>query len=193
MFQLFFMDFIMDALELLLTRSSDNKLTEPAPSGEQLDNILNAGLRAPDHANLSPFHFIVCTGDGLQKLSDIYVDAAEANNKTDEEKTKAKNAPFRAPMVVIGICNYKEHPKVPRVEQVATTACAIQNMQMAAFAQGYNGIWRTGPFAHDTKIKQALNLKEEDEIVGYLYLGTPENKTHIKRQKSQQDVVEFWK
>ena len=182
----------MDALELLLTRSSDNKLIEPAPAGEELDNILNAGLRAPDHANLSPYKFIVCTNDGLQMLSDIYRSAAVNNDKTPEEIKKATNAPFRAPMVIIGICQYKPHPKVPRVEQIATTACAIQNMQMAAFAQGYNGIWRTGPFAHDNSIKAALNLSAEDEIVGYLYLGTPEQATHIKRQKSQQHAVEYW-
>lgn len=182
----------MDALELLLTRSSDNKLIEPAPSGEALNNILNAGLRAPDHANLSPFKFIVCTGDGLKKLSDIYSDVVSKQGKTEAEVTKATNAPFRAPMVIIGICKYKEHEKVPRVEQIATTACAVQNMQMAAFAQGFNGIWRTGPLAHSDLIKQALELEADDEVVGYLYLGTPENPSHIKRQKAQQDYIEFW-
>ncbi len=182
----------MDALELLLTRSSDNKLIEPAPSGEALDNILNAGLRAPDHANLSPFKFLVCTGKGLNKLSEIYQKAASAEGKTEAEIIKATNAPFRAPMLIIGICKYKEHEKVPRVEQIATTACAIQNMQMAAFAQGFNGIWRTGALAHSEVVKQQLNLEADDEIVGYLYLGTPENPTHIKRQKSQEGKVEFW-
>lgn len=182
----------MDALELLLTRSSDNKLIEPAPTGEALDNILNAGLRAPDHANLSPFKFIVCTGNGLKKLSNIYAEVATEQGKTPAEIEKVTNAPFRAPMMIIGICKYKEHEKVPRVEQIATTACAIQNMQMAAFAQGFNGIWRTGVLAHHEAVKQALNLEQDDEIVGYLYLGTPENPTHIKRQKGQQDFVEFW-
>lgn len=182
----------MDALELLLTRSSDNKLQEPAPSGEALDNILNAGLRAPDHANLSPFQFIVCTDEGLKKLSAIFAKALTQANKTQAEITKGTNAPFRAPMVIIGICKYKEHEKVPRVEQVSTTACAIQNMQMAAFAQGFNGIWRTGGLAHDDVVRQELGLLESDEIVGYLYLGTPQNQTHIKRQKSQDGVIEHW-
>lgn len=182
----------MDALELLLTRSSDNKLQEPAPSGEALENILNAGLRAPDHANLSPYQFIVCTGEGLKKLSGIYAKALAQANKTEAEITKGTSAPFRAPMVIIGICKYKEHEKVPRVEQVSTTACAIQNMQMAAFAQGFNGIWRTGGLAHDDVVRQELGLSENDEIVGYLYLGTPQNQTHIKRQKSQDGIIEHW-
>lgn len=36
----------MDALELLLTRRSASRLVEPAPVGEQLQNILRAGMRA---------------------------------------------------------------------------------------------------------------------------------------------------
>jgi hypothetical protein len=36
----------MDALELLLNRRSASRLAEPAPAGEQLENILRAGLRA---------------------------------------------------------------------------------------------------------------------------------------------------
>ena len=41
----------MDALELLMTRRSASRLVEPAPAGEQLQNILRAGMRAPDHKN----------------------------------------------------------------------------------------------------------------------------------------------
>lgn len=42
----------MDALDLLLNRRSASRLAEPAPAGEQLENILRAGLRAPDHGTL---------------------------------------------------------------------------------------------------------------------------------------------
>ncbi len=42
----------MEALELLLNRRSIAKLTEPAPEGQALENIIKAGLRAPDHAVL---------------------------------------------------------------------------------------------------------------------------------------------
>lgn len=39
----------MDALELLVNRRSASRLAEPAPVGEQLQNILRAGMRVPDH------------------------------------------------------------------------------------------------------------------------------------------------
>lgn len=42
----------MDALELLVNRRSASRLTEPAPAGDALENILRAGMRAPDHGTL---------------------------------------------------------------------------------------------------------------------------------------------
>lgn len=182
----------MDALDLLLTRSSFSRLVEPAPDAEALDNILKAATRAPDHAHLMPYEFIVCRGKGLDKLTNIFVEAAQQAGREPEVIEKAKKMCYRAPMIIITLMKYSEHPKVPRVEQIATTACATQNMQMAAFAQGYNGIWRTGSFAFDNHVRSALKLSEDDEIVGFLYLGTPEIDTPIKRQNDYSERVRYW-
>jgi nitroreductase len=182
----------MNALDLLLTRSSNNKLTSPAPNGDVLDNILAAAHRAPDHANLAPFQFIVCQNDGLAKLADIYHQAAIKSGFDAAAIEKAKTLPFRAPMIIIGICKYQPHDKVPRVEQIATTACALQNMQMAAFAQGFNGIWRTGSYSQNQYVNQALGLNEQDEVIGFMYLGSPMDRTLIKKQKKQTDSVLYW-
>ena len=59
----------MEALQLLLNRSSQPKLTAPAPAEEALENIKQAALRAPDHGNLKPWRFIVCEGKGLKRCS----------------------------------------------------------------------------------------------------------------------------
>lgn len=61
---------------------------------------------------------------------------------------------------------------MPKEEQIAATACAVQSMQMAALVQGFAGIWRTGSYAQCPYVKQSLELNEDDEIVGFLYLGT---------------------
>ena len=45
-------------------------------------------------------------------------------------------------------------------------------MQQAAFALGFGGIWRTGAYTQYEFVKQAFELGEDDEIVGFLYLGT---------------------
>lgn len=165
----------MNALELLLERQSDSKLTTPGPTTEQLDIIKQAALRAPDHAALKPWQFILVEGDAREKLGEIYYQAALNNNADDTVLARAKELPLRAPLIIICIAKYKPHDKVPRIEQVQSAGCAVMAMQQAAFAQGLAGVWRTGSYAQDDYVKQALNLAPEDEIVGFLYLGSKVN------------------
>src|SRR5699024_11366163 len=61
----------MDALELLINRRSASRLAEPAPTGEQLQNILRAGMRAPDHKSMQPWHFFVIEGEGRERFSAV--------------------------------------------------------------------------------------------------------------------------
>lgn len=164
----------MDAIELLLTRQSDAKLTAPGPNSDQLDIIKQAALRVPDHGCIAPWQFIVVQGDARHKLGEIYHQSAAAEQQEEKVIKRAKELVLRAPMIIIAIAKYQAHPKVPRIEQVQSAGCSVLAMQQAAFAQGLGGVWRTGYFAQSTAVKNALNLDEQDEIVGYLYLGTPE-------------------
>ena len=134
----------VDALDLLLNRRSIAKLSDPAPEGVALENIIKAGLRAPDHGALTPWRFVIAQGSGLQKLSDILVRAAEADESEEAVIEKVKKAPFRAPMVITVIAKVTEHEKVPAIEQHLSAGCAAQAMQMAAVAQGFQGFWRSG-------------------------------------------------
>ena len=68
----------MDALELLVNRRSASRLAEPAPAGEQLENILRAGMRAPDHGTLQPWHFFVIEGEGRDRFSQLLEQGAVA-------------------------------------------------------------------------------------------------------------------
>ncbi|WP_375058560.1 NAD(P)H nitroreductase [Zobellella sp. DQSA1] len=163
----------MDALELLLNRHSCPRLAEPAPAGEQLDTIFKAGLRAPDHAALTPWEFIVFTGEQRDRLGDILASAAEVRGEAPEAVDKARNAPLRAPMVIAVAAKVQSHDKVPELEQQLSAGCALMAMQMAAQAQGFNGIWRSGWFIFDRSIHSRLGLGEQDQLVGFLYLGTP--------------------
>ena len=65
----------MDALELLINRRSASRLTDPAPAGEQLENILHAGMRAPDHGTLQPWRFFIIADDGRERFSEFMHDA----------------------------------------------------------------------------------------------------------------------
>ena len=144
----------MDALENIILRNSPRKLATPMPSDEQMKLVYKAALRAPDHAWLRPSRFIQVTGDGITKLSDIFVNFAKEKLKEEDKQKleKYKNAPFRAPMIIILVSHIQDHPKVPEIEQVMSTAAAAQNILLALKAINFAGMWRTGVFSLNDEI-----------------------------------------
>jgi len=198
----------MDAIELLLQRQSTPVLTDPAPNEADLGTLLSAGMRVPDHAGLKPWHFHVITGQGLQKLSELYVEATtiDLSNKVglvegmsvdeyalSEKMAKVAKMPFRAPMIIVISTQYVEHNKVPEQEQLVAAGCCAHAMQMAAFSMGYGAMWRTGDLAYNKTVKQGLGLEEGNDIAGFLYIGTPTKEPHIKPAKAFEDKVTYWK
>lgn len=162
----------MDAVELLLNRVSSPVLEEPAPTPEQLDLLYRAALRAPDHGSLRPYRFLQIEGAGREKLGQFFVDAASAERElSDAEEQKLRQAPLRAPMLLVVIASLQSHPKVPEIEQQITAGCAAHSMILAAFAQGVDAIWRSGEMAFNPRVKQRLGLAENEQIIGFIYLG----------------------
>ncbi len=182
----------MDAIELLLTRQSSPRLVEPGPDETQLKNILDAAVRVPDHGGLSPWEFIIAQGDGLSRLGDVFLNAVMKKEGDETQQGKAKGMPLRAPMVIVVVAKPKPHPKVPELEQLLAAGCATMAMQQAAFAQGLGGIWRTGDMAFDKHVHQALGLEGSEQIVGFLYLGTPAVKAPIKAKREGANFVRYF-
>ena len=167
----------MDALDNILNRVSSRELSLPHPSTEEMALVYKAALRAPDHAWLRPSSFIEVKGDGLNKLSKVFEDYALTIPNIEEIRVnKYKEAPFRAPMIVILVNTFTEHPKVPAIEQKLSTAAAAQNIMLCLHAQGYGAIWRTGKLAFNEKISKNLGLNPNQEILGFLYIGTNSGK-----------------
>lgn len=198
----------MNAIELLLQRQSTPLLTKPAPNDIDLTKILGAGMRVPDHGGLKPWHFHVITGQGLQRLSELYIEATtiKLSSQTgmlegtsidehalNEKMAKVAKMPFRAPMIIVISTKYVEHNKVPQQEQLVAAGCCAHAMQMAAFALGYGAMWRTGDLAYDDTVKLGLGLEEGNDIAGFLYIGTPSKVLPTKPAKDYQDKVTFWK
>ncbi|WP_299497270.1 NAD(P)H nitroreductase [uncultured Shewanella sp.] len=181
----------MNALDLLLTRQSTPRLTTPGPTQAQLEVILNAGARVPDHAGLTPWEFIIAQNEGLNKLGEIFKQAAENEGSDEAFIEKACKMPQRAPMVITVVAKTQVHQKVPILEQHLSAGCAVMAMQQAAFAQGLGGIWRTGPLSFNADVHQLLGLSEQDQIVGFLYLGTPVLNAPTKAVKAGQQFARY--
>jgi nitroreductase len=84
------------------------------------------------------------------------------------------------------------HSKVPEVEQLLSAGAAAQNIMVAAHAMGYAGIWRTGKPCFDNHVKTALGASKNDQIVGFLYLGTA-IRTPAVREEPIANFAEIWK
>ncbi len=169
----------MDALEALHSRSSIPKLAEPVPAQEILDNIYKAAFRAADHAVLRPWRFLIIRGDSLDRLGKLFVEAALAKDPdfSVEGQQKLRRKPRRAPLIIVSIACIKEHPKVPPIEQDLSAGAATQNMLLAAHAQGVGAMWRTGSMAYSSVVMNGLGLKQNEKIIGFLYLGTIDGAT----------------
>jgi nitroreductase len=100
--------------------------------------------------------------------------------------------PFRAPMIIVVSTEFVDHGKVPKQEQLIAAGCGAHAMQMAAVALGYGAMWRTGELAYNAKVKQGLAIKEHDEIVGFLYIGTHGKEQVLKASKSFDNKVSYW-
>ena len=163
----------MNALDNILNRVSARKLIEPHPTQDEMNKVFKGALRAPDHAWLRPSSFIQVTGEGINRLSKIFEEYAKTvPDIQDEIITKYKNAPYRAPMIIILVNSIKDHPKVPKIEQKLSTAASAQNILLSLNALGYSAIWRTGKLAFNPFIASKLNLEANQEILGYIYVGT---------------------
>jgi nitroreductase len=63
---------------------------------------------------------------------------------------------------------------------------------LAARAQGFGAMWKTGAPAYDARTKQALGLDADNEIVGFLYLGTQVGGGSPATRPQVQDLVSVW-
>lgn len=163
----------MDLLEGIQSRVSALKLGAPGPTAEQLDQILRAGIRAPDHGRLKPWRFVVLEGDARTKLADAMAELLRRKmpQATQAQLDAERAKPMRAPTIVVVAARITKG-KIPEIEQIASVAAGVQNMFLAAHALGLGAMWKTGAAAYDAEVKKALGLQPEDHIVALLYLGT---------------------
>ena len=183
----------MDALELLHRRVSCPVLSAPAPTAEQLQNIYQAALRAPDHGAMRPWRFLTIQGEGVVELGQLFLQAALTDDPDLEEKRRDKllSMPQRAPLIIVVIATLEANPKIPEVEQTVSAGCAAQNILHAAHAQGLGAMWRTGDMAYHPHVRTGLGLQASEQLIGYIYLGQAK-KLRQPPVHEMTDFVQAW-
>ena len=184
----------MQALDLLLNRVSVGRLLEPAPDAAQRELMLRAALRAPDHGQLRPWRFLTVEGEARARLGELLAQALLAGNPEakPEALDKARAMPLRAPLLVAVIAAPKTHFKVPESEQILSAGCAAHAIVLGAHALGLGAIWRSGELSHDPIVKAGLGVGAQEQIVGFIYLGSVEGERRTPPELDPADFVTAW-
>src|SRR5882672_2407410 len=165
---------MMELFAALQTRTSAARLAEPGPGLEDLDRLLQAAGRAPDHGRLRPWRLIVLEGAVREAFTAAAAEAKRARlpSMTAEQLAAERDKMNRSPtIVVVGCAVNREQTKVPEIEQVVAVGAAAQNLFLAAHDLGYGVMWKTGAAAYDPAVKATIGLRPDDHIVAIMHLG----------------------
>ena len=182
------------AIEAMLSRATNGALRDPAPEGADLERIVAAGLRAPDHGKLRPWRFVAIRGEARARLAEVCIAALRARDPdaTEAEADRMRGKLTSPPLILALGMHVTQTPKVPETEQVQSVAAAAMNVLNAAHALGYAGKWVSGPNAYDPAVAKALGFEAPDRVIGFLYLGTPAEPAFAVRRPAVADHLSDW-
>ncbi len=183
-----------ETIDLLLRRRSvvADKQCEPGPTPDELAVLLRCAPRVPAHAKLTPWRIQVVQGEAQRNLGELLAQIYRGNHPGASEKQLAyeRNRPCRAPLLLV-VSTRIESDRIPRWEQILSGAAVCQNILIAATALGYASQWLTEWPAYDETVKQALNIPADDQILGFLYIGSASEPPSERPRPELADVVEF--
>ncbi len=182
--------------DFLLARRSVliQHLSTPGPDREQIEQILKLALRVPDHKVVAPTRFVIFEGESRQKFGlELHKAYLKRDSKpTEQQEEIEKNRFMRAPVVIAAITSFKEKPGVPNSEQLLSTGASCQNLINGIAAFGFAAQWVTEWTAYDETVKQALGAGDNEEISGFIYVGTPNVTPKERRRPEVADVISYW-
>lgn len=189
----------MDTLKAIKTRRSVRKVKEIVPPDDMIRELIDAGRRGPNHFNTEPWHYYVLKGNGRAKLGKVYGELAvkELENPDQDQKdiamAKGIAKANRAPVIIVITVEPGNQTKVRKVEEVAATACAVENMLLAAHSLGLGAMWRTGDAAYTPEMKKAFGVSDRGLVLGYVYVGFPEDgyKPNPRERKSVDEISDW--
>jgi nitroreductase len=165
------------ALALLLTRRSGSAktMTGPGPTPSELQTILRAAARVPDHGKLAPWRFIVFEAEARIRMGEILAECLlEEDSAASEERLRNERERFtRAPLIVGVVSRVREAIPIPEWEQMLSAGASCQTLVLAAHALGYVANWITEWCAYHPRVRERIGLKAGERIAGFIYIGRP--------------------
>ncbi len=161
-------------IEAIRSRRSIRKMRlDLSPTREQVTEIIEAATWAPNHHLTEPWRFIVIAGEERRRLGEALAEAMvlvfpdTPKEKLELERTK----PLSAPVILTVVSAVRVGPKILEQEELIAAGAALQNVLLAAQALGLSTMVRTGAHSYSERMRRFLELREDESLVGMVYLG----------------------
>jgi F420 biosynthesis protein FbiB-like protein len=177
-----------ELLDLIKQRRSIRKYQPRPVSLEAIQGLLEAAQFAPSAHNAQPWRFIVLLSDSAkQKLTQAMIEAwlkdlkrggASAEQRLALTKTYTERF-TQAPAVIIACLTLQDMMQYPDEQRqknerdmaVQSLAAAIQNLLLAAHAQGLATCWYCAPLFCKNVVREALQIPVDVEPQALITVG----------------------
>ena len=180
-------------LDLLQRRRSvpPQFLTEPGPTPSELEALLAAAARVPDHGKLVPWRFIVFEGEGRSRAGEALAALVrEQDPGASPERLAAERGRLaHAPLVIAVVSRAAPHVKISEWEQVLSAGAVAMTLTIAAVALGYATSWLTEWPAYDARARAALGLAEGEKLAGLIHIGSATLQLEDRVRPVMADIV----
>jgi nitroreductase len=167
--------------DAILHRRSIRKYKNQEVPQDKIKKVLEAANWAPFNGNSQPWRFIVTKGEYVDKVCNVFYNWA---------KDYIPNAPYIPEEKVPGMLKYAENfggapvhiivtheifeDEIKTQEALMAASAAIQNLCLAAWEEGLGTVWIGGYVLHAEDTREILQLNENQEIVGIIPIGYPD-------------------
>lgn len=134
--------------------------------------ILESANYAPTHKLTEPWRFIVFRNEGkinfANELARLYKDTTPVHQFLQKKYDSILEKAIQSSCIIA--LNAQLHPdKLPEWEEIASLACAVQNMALTAEAFEVGAYWSSPGMI--VELKDYLNLGEQEKCFGLFYMG----------------------
>ena len=202
----------MDTFEAIFTRVSVRRF-KPDPIPDNVARkILEAGIRAPSAGNEQHWYFIVVKDDEELKAK-LHELILKAHIKYAEEVMREGAMPedvkrrwlealrkgemYKAPLYVAAYLDLrrsqyrKEYAELERIWAIQSLSAAIENMILAAWAEGIGSVWLGDPLLMPEEFNALLKPPEGCELQAVIAFGYPARIPKPRPRKPLEEVSKW--
>lgn len=144
---------------------------------EVVRELLDSAIWAPTHGMREPWRFVFVGADELPTF------AKEVASTYPEERRQNREDYLNEPNAILVVIMEDSDFEKTKDENFGAIASMIQNFWLLAWEKQLGVVWKTNPHIYDPKVKEMLQIKDNEKIVGFIHLGyfdqAPEKKERI--------------